>query len=123
TEAFLHPEGRLSSFAAHPDAPPIGTVPRAVGELGEIVSRRPQMSLPYYRDPEDPGESRSRRRRRPSWMATAVIVAALVTGAWLVHDGTRERKPSEPAAADAITVQGGSGSGPDATPAARSAPL
>ncbi|MDF9813392.1 class F sortase [Streptomyces sp. SPB162] len=68
------------------------------------------MPLPHYRPPDGPDGAPDADRRPPSHrvgrMAAGIIAVTVVTGAWLLRDGTQEREPPLPAAAEAVSTAG-----------------
>ncbi|MEU3459862.1 class F sortase [Streptomyces sp. NPDC006733] len=88
------------------------------------------MPLPHYRPPDAPDGARDDVRRPPSHragrMAAGLIAVTVVTGAWLLRDGTQEREPPLPAAAEAVSTAGRNPAGggrPEAVLPPRAAPL
>ncbi|MDJ0339999.1 class F sortase [Streptomyces sp. H10-C2] len=68
------------------------------------------MPLPHYRPPGAPEDApavvRRSRPRLPGWTAAVVIAVAVVAGTWLLRDGTQDREPPLPAAAEAVSAHG-----------------
>lgn len=73
-------------------------------------------------EPAGPATDPAPTRRGPSKLAAAAAVLALVTGAWLMHAGTRSSAPPVPGDADALSRAGrNAGGAPGGTAQAASA--
>ncbi|WP_308407697.1 class F sortase [Streptomyces sp. RKAG337] len=68
------------------------------------------MPLPHYRPPDAPDGAREDAWRPPprrvGRMAAGILAVTVVTGAWLLRDGTQEREPPLPTAAEAVSAAG-----------------
>lgn len=68
------------------------------------------MPLPHYRPPDAPDGAREDAWRPPprraGRLAAGVVAVAVVSGVWLLRDGTQEREPPLPSTAEAVSAAG-----------------